>query len=41
MCISQNAVQQHVDVSTKDCQVEGLTLIQDFVSEEEEQVQDS
>ena len=37
-CATQEKSQRPVAVSTQDCTVPGLTLIKDFVSEEEEQV---
>ncbi len=37
-CPTQEKSQRPVALSTQDCTVPGLTLIKDFVSEEEEQV---
>ncbi len=37
-CATQEKIQRPVALSTQDCTVPGLTLIKDFVSEEEEQV---
>lgn len=36
--VKQEALPQHVALSSSDCKVEGLTLLHDFVSEEEEKV---
>lgn len=34
----QEVLHQHVALTTDDCKIDGLSLIKDFVSEEEEQV---